>query len=91
MIFGKEKSLKDGIINIGKKLYDLRLVVSRSGNLSCRIDENNIFVTATGTCLGSLTYDDIIKVDITADTNKERLTSEFPFFLLLQGGALLFF
>ena len=48
MIFNKEKALKDDIINIGKKLYELRLVVARSGNLSCRIDENNILVTATG-------------------------------------------
>ncbi len=78
MIFNKEKALKDDIINIGKKLYELRLVVARSGNLSCRIDGNNVLVTATGTCLGSLTQDDLIKVDLGADTQDPRLTSEFP-------------
>lgn len=96
MIFNKERSLKDDIISIGKKLYKLRLVVARSGNLSARldgstpltikpergrwIDENNIFITATGTSLGNLAGDDIIKVDLTSpiDTKNERLTTEFP-------------
>jgi L-fuculose-phosphate aldolase len=80
MTFGKEKALKNSIINIGKKLYELRLVVARSGNLSCRIDENNILITATGTSLGNLNYGDIIKVDLTnaEDIKNPRLTSEFP-------------
>lgn len=78
MIFSKEKALKNGIINMGKKLYDLRLVVARSGNLSARIDENNILVTATGASLGNLTYADVIKVDLTKDAENVRLTSEFP-------------
>lgn len=85
MIFGKEKTLKDDIISVGKKLYDLRLVVGRCGNLSARCDENNILVTATGACLRELTYADIIKVDLTseADIKNERLTTEFPLHSLI--------
>ena len=80
MIFGKEKNLKEEIINIGKKLYDLRLVVARSGNLSIRQEGGNIFITATGTSLGNLTSDDIIRVDLSSasDIKNERLTTEFP-------------
>ncbi|MBU1124715.1 MAG: class II aldolase/adducin family protein [Candidatus Omnitrophica bacterium] len=79
MIFGREKILKDEIIVVGRKLYDLRLVVARSGNLSCRIDDKMILVTGTGTSLGSLTHDDIIKVDISQEKiENPRLTSEFP-------------
>ncbi|OGX51735.1 MAG: hypothetical protein A3G37_01070 [Omnitrophica WOR_2 bacterium RIFCSPLOWO2_12_FULL_46_30] len=80
MIFGKEKSLKDEIINIGKKIYCLRLAVAHSGNLSARLDANTIFVTATGASLGNLTQDDIIKVDLSSseDTGNKRLTTEFP-------------
>lgn len=80
MFLGKEKNLKEDIISIGKKLYELRLVVARSGNLSVRLAENNIFITATGTSLGNLTGDDIIKVDLTSpiDIKNERLTTEFP-------------
>ena len=72
--------LKDEIIDIGKKLYILRLVVARSGNLSSRIDKNTILITATGTSLGSLTSDDIIKVDLTSvqDIKNKNLTTEFP-------------
>jgi len=64
-MFGHTKQLKDEIINIGRKLHDLRLVAGTSGNLSARIDKNNILITATGTALGDLRYDDIIKVDLT--------------------------
>lgn len=80
MIFGKEKSLRDEVINIGKKLYELRLVAAHSGNLSARIDDRNILITATGASLGSLTNEDILKVDLTntEDLKNKRLTTEFP-------------
>lgn len=80
MIFGKEKVLRNEIIRIGRKLYELRLVVARSGNLSARIDEKNIFVTQTGASLGNLTSCDIIKVNLDSeeDLKNKRLTSEFP-------------
>ncbi len=90
MLFGKEKNVKEDIIGIGKKLYDLRLVVARSGNLSARLDENNIFITATGTSLGNLAGDDIIKVDLTSssETKNERLTTEFPLHSLVYKNFL---
>lgn len=80
MIFGTERALKDGIINIGKRLYELRLVVARAGNLSCRVDDTTILITATGTSLGNLNYGDIIRVDLTneEEIKDKRLTSEFP-------------
>lgn len=90
MIFGREKALKDEIINIGKKLYNLRLVVARAGNLSARINENNILVTATGISLGDLTYKDIIKVDLTReeDIKNKQLTTEFPLHSLIYKNFL---
>ncbi len=80
MIFGKDRFFKEDVINIGRKIYGLRLVAARSGNLSIRLDKNNIFITATGASLGNLTAQDIIKVDLTSaiDTKNERLTKEFP-------------
>lgn len=85
MIFGKEKTLRDEIINIGRKLYELRLVVARAGNLSARLDERNILVTATGASLGSLASDDIIRVALKneEDLNNKRLTTEFPLHRLI--------
>ncbi|MDD4909116.1 MAG: class II aldolase/adducin family protein [Candidatus Omnitrophica bacterium] len=78
MIFGKDKALRDEMINIGKKLSALRLVAARGGNLSCRIDDNNILITASGTCLGNLTAEDIIKVDLSRPQEAKNLSSEFP-------------
>lgn len=80
MLFGKEKTLRDEIINIGKKLYDLRLVVAHSGNLSAKLDEQKILITATGAGLGDLNSEDIIKVDLfnSQETKNPRLTTEFP-------------
>ena len=90
MIFGKEKALKDEMINLGKKLYNLRLVVARAGNLSARIDDQNILITATGTSLGDLTYEDIIKVNLhnEEDTQNKRLTTEFPLHALIYKNFL---
>lgn len=80
MIFGREKALKKEIIKIGRKLYDLRLVVARAGNLSARLDAENILITATGTSLGSLTSKGIIKINLhnEADIKNSPVTSEFP-------------
>lgn len=76
----KEEALKKEIIAVGKKLYDQRLVVARSGNLSCRLNERTILITATGTALGALSSDDIVRVELDnpEDLKNPRLTSEFP-------------
>ncbi|MDD5044032.1 MAG: class II aldolase/adducin family protein [Candidatus Omnitrophica bacterium] len=82
MILGKEASLRNEIIELGRKLYTLRLVVARSGNLSARLDENNILITATGASLGNLTGEDILKVDLTK-IPPPGVTSEFPMHSLI--------
>lgn len=58
--------MKNDIIKVGKRLYEAGLAVAKSGNISCRIDENNILITATGTFLGDLSPDDIVKVNLTS-------------------------
>ncbi len=85
MFFGKEKELKEEIIYIGKRLYDMRLVVGRAGNLSTRIGQDNILVTSTGASLSDLKNDDIIKVNLNnpLDLKNPRLTSEFPLHSLI--------
>jgi L-fuculose-phosphate aldolase len=80
MIFSQEKSLKDDIINIGKKLYELRLVVAHSGNLSTRVDRESILVTKSGASLGNLTYEDIVRVNLNneEEAKNKGVTTEFP-------------
>lgn len=83
MIFGKEKALAREIIKIGAKLYNLRLVAGSSGNLSGRLGNNNILITTTGAHLAGLTQEQIAKVNLTVDTKKENLTTEFPLHKLI--------
>jgi len=83
MIFGKEKELRSQMINTGRKLNDLHLAAATAGNLSARIDADNILITATGTSLGNLKDSGIIKVDIARDEGKGGLSTEFPLHRLI--------
>ena len=46
--------LKNEIIQVGRRLYEAGLAVAKSGNISARLDDKLILITATGTNLGSL-------------------------------------
>ena len=85
MFITKEGQLRGEIIGIGKRLYSLRLVAASSGNLSARLDKDNILITATGTSLGNLKNPDILKVDLNnkKDLSAKPVTSEFPLHSLI--------
>lgn len=59
-----EKELKLEMIKAGRRLYDAGLAVAKSGNLSAKLDAENILITATGTFLGQLKESDIVKVGL---------------------------
>jgi L-fuculose-phosphate aldolase len=61
-----EQELKLEIIKAGARLYAAGLAVAKSGNLSARLDEENILITATGTALGRLREEDIVKVNLSS-------------------------
>lgn len=75
-----DKELKLEMIKVGQRLYAAGLAVAKSGNLSARLDNENILITGTGTFLGQLKETDIIKVNLT--TNKvegsSNPSSELP-------------
>ncbi len=56
--------LKNKIIETGKLLWDKGLAFGFNGNISCRLDDTSLLITATGTCLGYLTAKDIITIDL---------------------------
>lgn len=80
MILCREKALKKEIIKVGNRLYRAGLVVAKSGNLSAKLDNEHILITATGTFLGDLKYKDIVKVRLsTAEVcGKIKPSSELP-------------
>ncbi len=60
----QEKNIRHEIVNVGKRLYGVGLCVAKSGNISARLDADNILITATGTFLGDLKEEDIVKVNL---------------------------
>ena len=81
----RENILREELIKTGKRLDMRRLVVAKSGNLSARIDENNILITARASSLGDLKAEDIIQVDLTKDIDAvgKKLSTEFPLHSLI--------
>jgi len=80
-----ENELRLEIIEVGRRLYHARLAVAKSGNLSARLDAENILITATGTFLGQLSLKDIIKVNL-ADSKyigDIKPSSELPLHVLV--------
>lgn len=75
-----EQQLKLEIISVGKRLYAAGLAVAKSGNLSARIDNENILITGTGTFLGQLKESDIVKVNLITNKLEGTLnpSSELP-------------
>lgn len=73
-----EKTLKEEMIKIGQRLYAKGLVAARAGNLSSRLDDENILITATATALGDLKESDFIRVNLDKEIENKNLSTEFP-------------
>jgi len=75
-----ENRLKNEIIKVGKRLYEQGLAVAKSGNISAKVDDDNILITASQTYLGDLSSDDIVKVNIKTNTvtGNKNASSELP-------------
>ena len=58
-----ENEIKQQICDIGKRIYDRRLVASNDGNISVRISENEYLCTPTGVSKGFMTPEYICKID----------------------------
>ena len=62
-----EYEIKKQICDIGKRIYDRRMVAANDGNISVKISDNEFLCTPTGVSKGFMTPDYICKVD--ADGN----------------------
>jgi L-fuculose-phosphate aldolase len=74
------QACKEAIKITGKRLYSSGLAVARSGNISCRLDDAQVLITATGTYLGELSDQDIVRVDLAAGLclDAKKPSSELP-------------
>jgi len=70
--------IKNNILEVGKKLYDRGFTSGISGNISFR-QNNQIFITASSTCIGELKIAEIVTIDEDGnilDTGKIKPSSE---------------
>jgi L-fuculose-phosphate aldolase len=82
--WNKERALREEIVRVGRLMYDRGLVVAADGNISARLDEENVLCTASGLCKGMMSPDQLIVVDMegrkvgseTAASRDLRPTSE---------------
>ena len=58
-----EYEIKKQICDIGKRIYDRNMVAANDGNISVKINDNEILCTPTGVSKGFMTPDYICKVD----------------------------
>lgn len=57
-------SLRQDIIEVGKRMYARGYVASNDGNISARLDDNKILVTLTGVSKGFMKPEDLIVVSL---------------------------
>jgi len=68
-------NLKKNIISIGLLLWEKNLVSGLNGNISRRIDDETVLLTAHGTCLGLLQEKDILIMKLDGELMEEGSVS----------------
>lgn len=72
----EENRARKLLVNTGKKLLETGLVARTWGNISCRLDEENIAITPSGLDYKKTSEDDIVKLNIfTGDWQGRRKPS----------------
>lgn len=74
-----ELTIRNEMVEIGRRMYEKDLVAATDGNLSLRLDPNAILITPTGSCLGFLKPDDLTVIDLEGKSRSKTIkpTSEY--------------
>lgn len=67
-----EWQLKQQILDIGKRLWQREFIASNDGNISIRVDENEILTTPTGVSKGFMSEAMIVRVDMNGNMLEEN-------------------
>lgn len=57
-----EQEMREAICETGKRLYDLFLVAGNDGNISVRLNDNEVLITPSGVSKGHMTPESLIKL-----------------------------
>lgn len=71
------------IIECGRRVYESGLVAGNDGNISVRLDENEVLMTPTGQSKGALTGQDLVLLDMQGNVlqGRRKPTSEWELHL----------
>ena len=61
--FLPEDAAKDGILQIGRRLYEKGYAAANDGNISCLVAPGKLWATPTGVSKGFMTLDMLVKLD----------------------------
>lgn len=79
-----EEMLRNEMVNLGKSLFDRGYAAGGAGNMSLRIDKEQILATPSGSCLGRLNADSLSVVDMNGNTvSGDKPSKEVKFHLAL--------
>lgn len=59
----EELRIKQDILECGRRLYDKGMVAANDGNISVRLNDNEILSTPTGRSKGFMQIDELVKID----------------------------
>jgi L-fuculose-phosphate aldolase len=59
-----ETTLRDGIVEVGRRLYARGYTASNDGNISCRLDGGRLLMTPKSVCKGFMTADMMVVTDL---------------------------
>jgi L-fuculose-phosphate aldolase len=78
-----ETEVRTTLVEIGRLLYQRRLLTGLSGNISGRIDDEEMIITPTGACKGMLQASDLLRMRIHDGPvlSDRRPSMETPFHL----------
>jgi len=76
MINEEIKNYKKNIIAIGRFLWEKDLVSGLNGNMSRRVDDDTILLTAHGSCLGLLQEKDILTMKVDGSLSEGSVSTE---------------
>jgi len=70
-------NISNGLINCGKYMLNNNLAWGTSGNISSRVDDKTMLITASGTFMGDLKEEDFVLFDLKSEKNlSERKASK---------------
>lgn len=73
------QEIKKNVVAIGRLLWEKGLASALNGNISARVDSQNIVLTATRTCLGLLQEKDVLNRSLTGKVLEEgEISTERP-------------